>query len=797
MNLTIKNQKKFNIIFWSIFSSLIFIPLMIFLLASKGALGYMPDIATLENPKIDLATQVISEDGVVLGNFYFKNLNRTYVEYENLPKHLIDALIATEDYRFYKHGGIDMKGAFRAVVFMGTKGGGSTLTQQLAKLLFHSRPEKIAERIKQKVKEYIIAVRLERAYTKEEIITMYLNQIDFLHNAVGIKSASNVYFNSSTDSLKLEESAVIIGMAKNPSSYNPKLFPERALKRRNVVLSQMRKYGFIDKQAYDSVSKVPLSLDFRRISHNMGPATYFREFLRRTLTAKEPHRRNYFNYEDYVSDSLRWSNDPLYGWCNKNKKPDHQSYDLYSDGLKIYTTINSEMQDYAEKAMFKHLGTNLQDAFLKEKKGRKNAPFSNDLTKKEIELILRRAMLNSDRGKALRKSGVSVDSINKAFNTKVPMTVFSWKGDIDTVMTPLDSIKYYKFFLRSGLMAMDPVTGYVKAYVGGPDFKYFKYDHVTQGKRQAGSTFKPFLYILAMEEGYSPCFKVPNVSQIFETRMENSNGRAVDSVWIPRSMSKREDLNQERSLRWGLARSENNISAWLVKQFNPLPIANIAHKMGIKSYIDPVPPMIYGTSDMSVEEMVASYSTLANKGVHTEPVYITRIEDKNGNVLASFNNETNEVISERTAYLMIKLMEGVTSYNLREGYSRFGTAAGLRGGEFQFTGEIAGKTGTTQNNSDGWFIGITPKLVTGVWVGCEDRSVHFESSKGAGASSAMPIWGYFMKSVYANLSLGITQEDTFIRPDGFDVSLDCNEDEENGSIFELPVFDQEELPAWD
>lgn len=788
MNLTIKNHKKFNIIFWSVFCSIIFLPLMIFILASKGALGYMPDIATLENPKIDLATQVISEDGKILGNFYFKNLNRTYVEYEDLPKHLVDALIATEDYRFYRHAGIDLRGIFRAVVYLGQKGGGSTLTQQLAKLLFHSRPDRAIERLQQKVKEYIIAVRLERAYTKEEIITMYLNQIDFLHNAVGVKSASNVYFNSTPDSLKIEECAVVVGMAKNPSLYNPKLFPERAFRRRNVVLRQMGKYGFIKEEDRDSLAKIPMQLDFRKISHNMGPATYFREFLRKTLTAKEPNRKNYINYNDYVTDSIYWSNNPIYGWCNKNKKPGNIPYDLYADGLRIYTTINSEMQNYAEKAVQKHLGTELQNAFMREKKGKKNAPFSNDLTNKDIDRILRWAMLNSDRGKFLRRKGVPMDSIIKSFHTKVPMTVFSWKGDIDTVMTPLDSIKYFKYFLQSGFMAMDPATGYVKAYVGGPEFKYFKYDHVTQGKRQAGSTFKPFLYILAMEEGYSPCFKVPNVAQVFET---------ADSVWIPRSMSKPQDLNQERSLRWGLARSENNISAWLVKQFNPLPIANIAHKMGIRSFIDPVPPMIYGTSDMSVEEMVTSYATLANKGVHTNPIFVTRIEDKNGNLLASFNTETNDVISEKTAYLMLKLMQGVTSLNLREGYTRSGTAGGLRVGEFGFTAEIAGKTGTTQNNSDGWFIGIAPKLVAGVWVGCEDRSVHFESSKGAGASSAMPIWGYFMKDVYANKDLGISQEDVFTRPEGFDVDLDCEGDAANENRYEIPALDETELPAWD
>ncbi len=757
-------RKRINQLFWIIFIMPFLTLLIIFILASNGALGYMPDIAALENPKIDLATQVISEDGEVLGNIYFQNLNRTYVDYESLPKHLIDALIATEDIRFYKHPGIDFKGALRAVLLFGTKGGGSTITQQLAKLLFHKDPETVIERIKQKIKEYIIAVRLERAYTKEEIITMYFNQIDFLYNAVGIKSASEVYFNTIPDSLGIEQGAVIVGMAKNPSLYNAKMFPERSLRRRNVVLDQMYKYDFLEKQIYDSLRNLPLELDYQKISHNMGLATYFRGFLHRMLMAKEPKRRYFNTYLDYQIDSAEWRDNQLYGWCNKNKKPDGSPYDLYSDGLRIYTTINSKMQKYAEDAVSEHLGKDLQDEFFREKKGRKNAPFSEDLTQEDLRMIIHRAILNSDYGRSLRRKGVSLDSIYKAFGKPVEMTVFSWNGNVDTVMTRLDSILYYKHFLHSGFMSMDPLTGYVKAYVGGIDYRYFKYDHVTQGKRQAGSTFKPFLYILAMQEEYSPCYKVPNVKQVFKT---------LDSIWEPRSLSRPEDLNQERSLRWGLARSENNISAWLVKRFKPQPIANIAYKMGIKSYIDPVNSMIYGTSDMSVEEMVAAYATFANKGIHKEPMYVTRIEDKNGNVISTFHPEEREAISENTAYLMLKLMEGVTSPNLGEGYVRYGTASSLRW-KYGFTGEIAGKTGTTQNNSDGWFIGIVPKLVSGVWVGCEDRSAHFDS-KGSG-SLATPIWGLFMQKVYADSTLGITQVDIFQPPLDFNMVLDCNDD---------------------
>ncbi|MBN2214488.1 MAG: transglycosylase domain-containing protein [Bacteroidales bacterium] len=779
MTLTIKNRKKFNLVFWGIFITPFLSLTIIFILAANGALGYMPDFEALENPQIDLATQIISEDGKILGNFYFQNQNRTYIEYERLPGHLVDALIATEDLRFYRHSGIDLKGTLRAFLFFGKRGGGSTITQQLAKLLFHDQPKTLFERIRQKIKEYIIAVRLEKSYTKEELITMYFNQIDFLHNAVGVNSAANVYFNCSPDSLQIDQGAVFVGMAKNPSLYNPKLFYERSLKRRNVVLNQMHKYGLLGAEMHDSLVNLPITLDFQRISHNYGPATYFREYLRRLMIKEEPRRRDYSDYSEYQKDSSRWISDPLYGWCNKNRKPNGETYDLLTDGLKIHTTINYSMQLYAEQAVEKHLGGYLQPAFDAEKGENKYAIFSGDLTRKDIDVILHRAILNSDRCKILRKQGVSMDSIYKVFSVPVPMTVFSWKGDIDTIMSPLDSILYFKRFLHSGFMAMDPLTGYVKAYVGGINFKYFKYDHVTQGKRQAGSTFKPFLYILAIQEGYSPCYKVPNVAVKFDVK---------DSVWIPRSLSDPHDLGQERTLRWGLARSENNISAWLVKRFKPQPIADIAYKMGIKSYIDPVPPMIYGTSDMWVEEMVASYATFANEGIYSEPVYVTRIEDKNGNILAEFHPEHSEAISENTAYMMLKLMQGVTSLNLGEGYRRAGTAAALRYGEYEFKGEIAAKTGTTQNYSDGWFIGITPKLVAGAWVGCEDRSVHFNGSKGAGTSSALPIWGYFMMQVYDNSSLGIAQDDTFSAPENSNIILDCEMQDENYPVY---GFDEE------
>jgi penicillin-binding protein 1A len=734
------------------------------ILAAVGGLGYMPDIKTLENPKINLASQLISEDGKILGSFYYRNQNRSYVNYDELPKHLVDALIATEDKRFYRHSGIDAKGIARMVIktvilMQKSSGGGSTITQQLAKMLFHEPPRTFIGRGFQKIKEWIIAVRLEKAYTKEEIITMYFNQCDFVNEAAGIKSAAQVYFSTLPDSLSIEQGAMLVGMAKNPAYYNPNDSNkrERVHRRRNVVLNQMRKYHYISADLADSLKGLPLTIKFQRISHDQGLATYFREYVRRTLIAKEPRRKDYYEYQNYHEDSVKWMNDPLYGWCSKNKKPDGKPYNLYTDGLRIYSTVNSKMQQYAEEAVRVHLGGFLQPAFSREKRGSKRAPFSRDLSDEDIQHILNRAMLNSDRGKKMKDQGMSNNEIYKVFKKPVRMKVFSWRGDVDTTMSPLDSIRYYKLFLRTGFMAMDPVSGHVKAYVGGIDNASFKYDHVTQGKRQAGSTFKPFLYILAMQEGRSPCDEVLNISQTFK----------VDTgIWIPKSSSPQRHLNQWKTLKWGLATSENNISAWLVKQYSPLPIANIAHKMGITSYIDPVPSMIYGTSDMTVAEMVSSYATFANKGMHTKPVYITRIEDKNGNVLAEFQPERTEAINENTAYLMLNLMEGVTN---------FGTAVRLRY-RYNFTAQIAAKTGTTQNHSDGWMIGITPKLVAGGWVGAEDRAVHFDyMTMGQGATMALPIYAEFMKRIYNDPSLGITQNDVFEMPPGMTPIPNCND----------------------
>ncbi len=754
--------KLFNRIFWGLFIFPFMIFILVIILAANGFMGYMPPVEELENPKINLATLIYSEDGKVLGSIYYKNQNRTSVSYEELPDHLVNALIATEDIRFYDHSGVDFKGLVRALAYFGKKGGASTITQQLAKQLFHAPPASIVGRLKQKTKEWIIAIQLEKAYTKEEIITLYFNQFDFLYNAVGVETACKVYFNTTLDSLKIEEAAVLVGMAKNPYTFNPLIFPEKSLKRRNTVLNQMKKYNFISSKKCDSLKALKLTTDFQRVTHNVGLATYFRTFIARTMTRKEPVQGDYANYEAYQEDSIKWASDLLYGWCNKNKKPNGDPYDIYTDGLRIYTTINSSMQQYAEDAVAIHLGGYLQNEFLKEQKGRKYAPFSNDLTRRQRENIIRQAMRNSDRARYLRKQNKSWDEIYKEFEKPVEMRIFTWQGEKDTVMTPLDSILYYKHYLHAGVMSMDPVTGYVKAYVGGINFEHFKYDHVTQGKRQAGSTFKPFLYILAMDEGYSPCYTVPVVPTSFYDN---------DTVWTPRTTCREEYLGTMQTLKWGLAQSENYVSAWLVNRFKPKPIADIAHKMGINSYIDPVNSIIYGPSDMRVSEMVGAYATMGNKGVHTKPLFVTRIEDKNGNVLATFIPERKESISEKTAYLMLNLMQGVTEY---------GTAARLRY-KYEFTAEIAGKTGTTNKNSDGWFIGITPQLVTGIWVGAEDRSVHFRTTRmGSGTNMALPIWAEYMKKVYEDTELGITQEDTFDAPLGFDVNLNCKEElEEN------------------
>ena len=765
--------------FWALYATPFIVIVVLFFLISKEVLGPMPTFEQLENPENNLAAEVYSEDGFLLGKFYIQN--RTWTQYRDISPHIVDALIATEDIRFYKHSGIDLKGLARVIVrtfLMGQRqaGGGSTITQQLAKNLFPRDTTYyrfgLVRKVKlgiTKFKEWQTAVKLEKQYTKEEIITMYLNVFDFIYQAVGVRSAASVYFNTTPDSLNIEQSAMLIGMAKNPSYYNPIRRYDKTLKRRNIVLSQMVKYGYLAKEVYDSLKILPIELDFQEESHISGLATYFREYLRTTMIKPEPKRR-FFLFNDQFEEAVyEWENNPLYGWCRKNRKPDGSNYNLYRDGIKIYTTINSKLQQFAEASVREHLAE-LQETFMEKVTELKNPPFSDDLEIEEIEGIMESSIRRTDRYRRLRNAGVNNDSILAVFNTPVEMTVFSWDTTaIDTAMSPLDSILYYKYFVRSGLMSMDPHTGYVKAYVGGPDFRYFKFDAVKAQKRQVGSTIKPFLYTLAMQDGYSPCYKVPNVPQTFKDN---------DSTWTPASSGRKEFWGKMVTLKWGLANSENYVSAWLMKQFNPQSVIEVMQKMGIRSRIDPVNSVFLGTSDITLYELVGSYATFDNKGVYTEPIFVTRIEDKDGNVLLKFTPRIEEAISEENAYLMLNLLEGVV---------KEGTAGRLRW-KYELMNQIGGKTGTTQNHSDGWFVGVAPNLVTGIWTGWEDRSIHFDNiGLGSGANMALPVFGLFMKKIYEDEMFGIMEADEFEPPLQFNIELDCDkyELEHNQGDFDL------------
>ena len=683
---------------------------------------------------------------------------------------MIDALIATEDVRFYDHSGVDVRGLFRVAKGLLTAntsaGGGSTISQQLAKMLFPRESDlNVFELAIRKFREWVIAVRLEKSYTKEEILTMYLNKYDFLNLAVGISSAADIYFQVPLDSLKVEQAAMLIGMAKNSSYYNPVRRPELTLNRRNVVLSQMYKYDKITREECDSLKKLPLGLNFKRVDHKEGLATYFREYLRLFMTANKPDRKRYRDLSQFRLDSVAWETNPLYGWCKKNVKVDGSHYDLYSDGLKIYTTLDSRMQKYAEEAVREHLSQDLQPLFDKEKVKKLRPPFSNDMTPAEIEEVLDRSIRQSERYRVLSKQGMSFDEIRKTFDQPLEMQVFTWNGIRDTVMTPLDSIKHYKSFFRSGFMVMQPQTGYIKAYVGGPDYRYFMYDMVSAGKRQVGSTIKPILYTLAMQEGLGPCDKVPNIPQTFIL--------PTGEPWSARGGTKRQ--GEMVTLRWGLANSENNISAWVLKQFTPEAVAQMAHKMGITSFIDPVPSVFLGTAEITVKEMVAAYSIFANKGVYNSPLPVYRIEDKYGNVLQEFRPESREVITENTAYLMCNLLEGVVTG---------GTGVRLRY-KYKLMNPMGGKTGTTQKHADGWFMGVTPDLVGGVWVGAEDRSIHFQNlANGQGASMALPIWAKFLLKAYADPRLKMSDR-PFDRPAGINKRLDCDETISEAEVKEM------------
>ena len=757
---TVKKYRYYIKLLWLFFIFPILTAILLFVLISYGKLGPMPSFTDLEDPESKLATEIISCDSVVLGTYFRQN--RTGVHYEDLSPYLVNALIATEDIRFRDHSGIDARAIGRAVTGIftgGNSGGGSTISQQLAKMLFPR--EEFSNKLKfiiRKLREWVIAVKLERSYTKNEIIAMYFNEFDFLNLAVGIKSSAKVYFNQTPDSLKIEQAAMLVGMAKNPSFYNPLRRPEITLQRRNVVLSQMLKYNFIEKEQFDSLKNIPIELDYQKVDHKLGQATYFREYLRIYLTHVKPERQNYWSSQMFLEDSTEWIENPLYGWCNKNLKPDSTYYDLYKDGLKIYTTIDSRLQQYAEEAVEEHIGGYLQKAIESELRRHKYPPFANDLDKDEVNRIMDNMMRRSERYRVHRSSGVSADSIKKIFNTPTEMRIFSWAGEIDTILTPMDSINYYLHYLNVGFMSMDPHNGNIKAWVGGTNYTHFKYDHVKTGKRQVGSTIKPFLYTIAMQEGYSPCDQVPCIPTTFEL----DDGK----TWTPANADVTGKEGQMVTLKWGLANSNNYISAWLMKQFGPEPFVKIMKSAGVKSYIDPVPSMVLGTSDISLFEMVGAYSTFANKGVFQYPIFVTRIEDKHGNEISSFTSPGNDVISEETAYLMLNLMMGV----VREGSGRR-----LRF-KYQLLNEIAGKTGTTDNYSDGWFMGITPDLVSGVWVGGEVRSIHFDGLRlGQGANMALPIYGLYMQKVYndsINVGLSKRNFDMPLRKISFE--LDCD-----------------------
>mgnify|MGYP002562136396 FL=1 len=759
-------------IFWGLFIVFVAGVFFFFYLVSAGKLGFMPTFEELENPKNKFATEIYSEDGKILGKYFEGSENRRYMDYKDIPQSVIDALIATEDVRFYDHSGIDVRGLFRVAQGMLTgnssAGGGSTITQQLAKMLFpREANQNFMELAMRKFREWVIAVKLEKSYTKEEIITMYLNKFDFLNLAVGINSAANIYFSTTPDSLKVEQAAMLVGMAKNPSLFNPVRRPEKTLGRRNVVLGQMLKYDKISQIEFDSLRGLPLGLDFHKEDHKEGIATYFREYLRLYMTASKPDKKNYSKWskDQYAVDSLAWETNPLYGWCNKNLKSDGSYYNIYTDGLKIYTTLDSRMQKYAEEAVTEHLGGTLQPAFMAERNRKAHPPFSNDLTVSEINDILNTSIRRTERYRSMNKAGKSFQEIKKSFDKAIPMSVFTWKGVRDTVMSPLDSLKHYKSFFRAGFMAMEPSSGHIKAYVGGPDYRYFMYDMVSAGKRQVGSTIKPILYTLAMQEGLGPCDKVPNIPQTFIL--------PTGEPWSARGGTKRQ--GEMVTLRWGLANSENNISAWVLKQFTPEAVAQMAHKMGITSFIDPVPSVFLGTAEITVKEMVAAYSIFANKGVYNSPLPVYRIEDKYGNVLQEFRPESREVITENTAYLMCNLLEGVVTG---------GTGVRLRY-KYKLMNPMGGKTGTTQKHADGWFMGVTPDLVGGVWVGAEDRSIHFQNlANGQGASMALPIWAKFLLKAYADPRLKMSDR-PFDRPAGINKRLDCDETISEAEVKEM------------
>ena len=743
---------------WIFLAVIVLAIVIVFVSISKGWIGYMPPVEELENPSYKFATEIFSEDEKVLGTWSYSKENRVYTAYKDLSPSIINALIATEDVRFVEHSGIDAKALFRAFVkrglmFQKNAGGGSTLSQQLAKQLFTENVARnTLQRLFQKPIEWVIAVKLERYYTKEEILSMYLNKFDFLNNAVGIKTSAYTYFGCEPKDLKIEEAATLVGMCKNPSLYNPVRFNERSRGRRNVVLEQMRKAGYITDAECDSLQALPLKLTYNRVDHKEGLATYFREYLRGVMTAPKPVRSDYrgWQMQKFYEDSIAWETNPLYGWCAKNKKKDGTNYNIYTDGLKIYTTINSRMQQYAEDAVKEHLGDYLQPIFFKEKEGSKNAPYARSLPEKRVEELLTKAMKQTERYRLMKEAGASEQQIRKAFDTPEEMTVFSWKGDKDTIMTPMDSIRYYKSFLRTGFMSMDPANGHVKAYVGGPNYVYFQYDMAMVGRRRVGSTIKPYLYTLAMENGFSPCDQARHVEQT----LIDENG----TPWTPRNANDKR-YGEMVTLKWGLANSDNWISAYLMGKLNPYDLVRLIHSFGVRNKaIDPVVSLCLGPCEISVGEMVSAYTAFANKGIRVAPLFVTRIEDSDGNVISTFAPQMEEVISASSTYKMLVMLRAVINE---------GTGGRVR--RYGITADMGGKTGTTNDNSDAWFMGFTPSLVSGCWVGGDERDIHFgRMTYGQGAAAALPIWAMYMKKVYDDPTLGYDQQERFKLPEGFD-----------------------------
>ena len=767
-------RKIFVRLLWTLLLLGVVATAVAFYAISEGWIGYMPPVQELQNPINRFATQVYSCDGKIIGTWNYNRENRVCVDYTKLSPALVQALVATEDKRFYDHSGIDFYSLGRAIIKRGvlgqkSAGGGSTITQQLAKQLYSDVAHSTLERLLQKPIEWVIAVKLERNYTKDEIIAMYLNYFDFLHNAVGIKTAANTYFSKEPDALTVNEAATLIGLCKNPSYYNPVRNAERCRERRNVVLQQMEKAGYITQAQYQEYSVQPVELHFRRVDHKDGIAPYFRDFLRRYMTAKKPVRSDYpaWGRVKYYQDSINWENDPLYGWCNKNTKKDGTPYNVYTDGLKIYTSIDARMQEAAEKACREHVVGVLQPAFYRENRKKPTAPFTDKLTAKQVRKILDRSVKQSERYRAMKAAGATEGEIDKAFRTPARMTVFAYHGEIDTTMTPLDSIRYMKSFLRCGFMSMDPRNGLVKAYVGGLDFTHFAYDMAMEGQRQVGSTIKPFLYSLAMEKGFSPCDLAPNVQQTY---------MVAGQPWTPRNGS-HSRYGQMVTLKWGLQQSNNWISAYLMSKLNPVAFVNLLKEYGIKNPdIHPSMALCLGPCDISVAEMVSAYTTFVNKGIRVAPLMVTKIEDNEGNVLAQFQSRFNEVISEESANKMLYMLKSVVDG---------GTGSRLRF-RYNFKGEIGGKTGTTNNNSDAWFIGLTPTLVSGCWVGGDDRDIHFDRmDMGQGASMALPIWALYMRKLYDNKQLGYNEAAVFELDEGYNPCIYADSGIEENDIEEV------------